>query len=302
MAGGSTARGSRISRAEAEVVSSKRAKTVRRTSDAVILRVGTWQGPPRPPGQVLSSGIPLDHRAFRPAGRGLPMRFRWLWPVLLLALAGPVPGVFAQYEVPGSASSVFSSAGDTSVQSRYNKAKKGANISEWVKRLGDDDPDKRLDAVKSLGDSNDPKAIDYLIQAVNDADPRVEAKAVDYLGRLHAADSTPFLVQKLFTVGTKDKLRQRIVMTLGKIGDPRASHPLLQYVMQDGGNADIRGGGAYAIGEIAERSIRDELRRFSEVEEDPRIKRLADEALIKIPTRQPPPVTRNPASFPTALD
>ena len=230
------------------------------------------------------------------------MRFRWLSPVLLLALAGPVPRGFAQYEVPGSASSVFSSAGDSSVQNRYNKAKRGANISEWVKRLGDDDAAKRLDAVKSLGDSNDPKAIDYLIQAVNDPDPRVEAKAVDYLGRLHAADSTPFLVQKLFTVGTKDKLRQRIVMTLGKIGDPRASHPLLQYVMQDGGNPDIRGAGIYAIGEIADQSIRDELKRFSEVEEDPRIKRLADEALIKIATRQPPPVMRNAASFPTALD
>ena len=227
--------------------------------------------------------------------------FRWLWPVLLLALVGPVPRVFAQYDVPGSASNVFSSAGDTSVQSRYNKAKKGANISEWVKRLGDDDPDKRLDAVKSLGDSNDPKAIDYLIQAVNDSDPRVEAKAVDYLGRLHAADSTPFLVQKLFTVGTKDKLRQRIVMTLGKIGDPRACQPLLQYVMQDG-NPDIRGAGIYAIGEIADQSIREELKRFSEIEEDPRLKRLADEALIKIAVRQPPPTTRNPASFPTALD
>jgi len=198
----------------------------------------------------------------------MPMRFRWLWPVLLLALAGPVPRAAAQYEVPGSASSVFSSAGDTSVQSRYNKAKKGANLNEWVKRLGDDDPAKRLDAVKSLGDSSDPKAIDYLIQAVNDPDPRVEAKAVDYLGKLHAADSTPFLVQKLFTVGTKDKLRQRIVMTLGKIGDPRASHPLLQYVMQDG-NADIRGCGIYAIGEIADQSIREELKRFAEVESDP---------------------------------
>src|ERR1051325_9757087 len=95
----------------------------------------------------------------------MPIGFRWLWPVLLLlALAGPVPRVFAQYDVPGSASNVFSSAGDSSVQSRYNKAKKGANINEWVKRLSDDDPDKRLEAVKSLGDSNDPKAIDYLIQ------------------------------------------------------------------------------------------------------------------------------------------
>ena len=230
------------------------------------------------------------------------MRFRWLWPVLLLALAGPVPGVFAQYEVPGSASSVFSSAGDTSVQSRYNKAKKGANLTEWVKRLSDDDPDKRLDAVKSLGDSNDPKAIDYLIQAVNDPDPRVEAKAVDYLGRLHAADSTPFLIQKLFTVGTKEKLRQRIVMTLGKIGDPRAGRPLLQFVMQEGGTPDMRGAGIFAIGEIGDPSISEDLKHFTEIEDDPRLKRLAGEALIKIATRQPPPVQKNPSSFPTALD
>ena len=46
----------------------------------------------------------------------------------------------------------------------------------------------------------------------------------------------------------------------------------------------------------------DKVSKEITVEEDPRIKRLADEALIKIATRQPPPVTRNPASFPTALD
>src|ERR1700747_2214510 len=125
------------------------------------------------------------------------MRFRPVWRALLLAIVSS-SAALAQYDVPGSAGNVFSSAGDSGVQSRYNKAKKGANITEWVKRLNDDDPDKRLDAVKSLGDSNDPKAIDYLIQAVNDPDPRVESKAVDYLGRLHAADSTPFLGEKLF--------------------------------------------------------------------------------------------------------
>jgi HEAT repeat protein len=229
------------------------------------------------------------------------MRFRTLSRAFLLTVISSTVAL-AQYDVPGSPGSVFSSAGDTSVQSRYNKAKRGANITEWVKRLGDDDPDKRLDAVKSLGDSNDPKAIDYLIQAVNDPDPRVEAKAVDYLGKLHAADSTPFLIQKLFTVGTKEKLRQRIVMTLGKIGDPRASRPLLQFVMQDGGNADLRGAGVFAIGEIGDQSIRDELQRFGDGENDPRIKRLTSEALIKIATRQPPPVPKNPSAFPTALD
>ena len=173
-----------------------------------------------------------------------------LW-ALLVAPVCFLPSVHAQYDTSGSGSSVFSSAGDSSVQSRYSKATKGRSLSEWVRYLGDDDPEKRLNAVKSLGDSNDPKAIDYLIQAVNDPDPRVETKAVYYLGKLRAADSTPFLIQKLFTVGTKDKLRQRIVMTLGKIGDQRASRPLLQYIMQ-GGNSDIRGAGLYAIGEVGD--------------------------------------------------
>jgi HEAT repeat protein len=228
------------------------------------------------------------------------MRCRALSSAFLLTVISSSVAL-AQYDVPGSPGSVFSSAGDTSVQSRYNKAKRGANLTEWVKRLSDDDPDKRLDAVKSLGDANDPKAIDYLIQAVNDPDARVQAKAVDYLGKLHAADSTPFLIQKLFTVGTKDKLRQRIVMTLGKIGDPRAGPPLLQFVMQDG-NTDLRGCGIFAIGEIGDPSIREELQRYAEIEEDPRLKRLTSEALIKIATRQPPVAPKNPSSFPTALD
>ncbi|HSD10412.1 MAG TPA: HEAT repeat domain-containing protein [Candidatus Binatia bacterium] len=185
--------------------------------------------------------------------------------------------------------------------SRYNKATKGRNLTEYVKYLGDEDPVRRLDAVKSLGDSNDPKAIDYLIQAVNDPDPRVESKAVDYLGRLHAADSTPFLIQKLVTVGTKERLRHRIVMTLGKIGDPRASQPLLQYVLQDG-NPDIRGAGIYALGEIGDQSIREDLKRFTDYEDDPLLKRLASEALTKIGRRQVAPSPRKASTFPTALD
>lgn len=225
-----------------------------------------------------------------------------LWLSLLAAILGQRPA-HAQYGGvgPSGTQSMLGSAEDTSVQSRYSKAVKGKSLTEWVRRLNEDDPARRLDAVKSLGDSNDPKAVDYLIQAVGDADPRVEAKAVDYLGKLHAADSTPFLIQKLFTVGTRQQLRHRILMTLGKIGDPRASRPILQFVMQ-AGDLDSRGAGIYAIGEIADNSIHDELKRFSEIENDPRLKRLADEALIKIATRQPPPAPKNPSAFPTALE
>jgi HEAT repeat protein len=228
-----------------------------------------------------------------------------LW-ALLVASVCFAPSAIAQYSGEaggpgGGTSDLVNSGGTTDVVSRYNKATKGRNLTEWVKNLGDEDPVRRLDAVKSLGDSNDPKAIDYLIQAVNDPDPRVETKAVDYLGKLHAADSTLFLIQKLVTVGTRDRLRHRIVMTLGKIGDPRASRPLLQYVMQDG-NPDIRGAGIFALGEIGDQSIREDLQRFSDYEDDPRLKRLAGEALTKIATRQLAPPPRKPSTFPTALD
>lgn len=238
---------------------------------------------------------------------------------LLLVLLCPARAALAQYggggiggnSYSGSSASgghglglgtndLVSSGGGGSPEERYQKAAHGANISDWARRLNDDDPSKRLDAVKSFGESNDPKAVDYLIQAVNDPDPRVEAKAVDYLGRLHASDSTMFLIQKLFTVGTRDKLRQRIVMTLGKIGDPRATKPLLQYVSQDV-NPDIRGAGIYAIGEIADRSASEELQRFSDNETDPRLKRLASEALAKVSTRVTAPATKT-SPFPTALE
>jgi HEAT repeats len=202
---------------------------------------------------------------------------------------------------PPTTNDVFSSGSDGSSLGRLNRTKRGRNLNEWIRWLGDDNPARRLEAVKSLGDSNDPAAIDYLVEAVGDADPRVEAKAVDYLGKLHAADSTQFLIQKLFTVGTRDELRHRIVMTLGKIGDPRASLPILHYVEGEE-DEDIRGAGIYAIGEIGDVSIRDALKRFSEVEDDPLLKRLAHEALTKIATRQPPPKPKDASPFPTALE
>jgi HEAT repeat protein len=90
-------------------------------------------------------------------------------------------------------------------------------------------------------------------------------------------------------------------MALGKIGDARASHPILQYVLQDS-NLDTRGAGIYAIGEIADQSIRDELKLYAEVEENPQLKQLANEALIKIATRQPPPNQKESTGFPTALE
>lgn len=219
---------------------------------------------------------------------------------LAFGLFVPAGAAFAQrYTGPGGGLDLGSTGGD-SIRQRYNKAKNGANIADWSLRLQDADPEKRLEAVKSFGDSGDPKANDYLMQAVGDPDPRVASKAVEYLGRIRATDATLFLIQRLFMNGTSDPLRHRILMALGKIGDARASRPILEFIEGDVRD-DVRGTGIYAIGEIADQSIREQLLRFRETEDDPRLKRLVDEALVKIATRQPP-VAKDSNLFPTALD
>ncbi|MGH7823455.1 MAG: HEAT repeat domain-containing protein [Candidatus Binatia bacterium] len=230
------------------------------------------------------------------------MRFRSAQRLSLAIAAGAlltfVPLALAQYGL-GSPSTGANPGGD-SLSDRYNKAKRGATIDEWVRRLREDDPETRLEAVKSLGESGDPKANDYLMQAVGDPDPRIQSKAIDYLGKIRATDATTFLIQRLFMTGTSDHFRHRILMALGKIGDSRASRPVLEFLERDI-DGDIRGTAIYAIGEIGDVTIRQDLERLRDRETHPRLKRLASEALAKISARQPAKVEAAHA-FPTALD
>src|SRR6185295_14182073 len=119
------------------------------------------------------------------------------------------------------------------VQQRYNEARKGKNIDEWTKRLNDPDPAKRLEAVKSLGDSGQPEAIEYLIQATGDPDEAVRIKAIDYLGKLRATDATQVLVQKLFMRDVEPPLKQRILVALGRMGDAKAAQPISEFIKQN---------------------------------------------------------------------
>ena len=182
---------------------------------------------------------------------------------------------------------------------RYNNAKRGVSIDEWVRRLGEDDPATRLDAVKSLGESGEPAANHFLMQAVGDTDPRVRAKAVDYLGRARATNATLFLIQRLFVRGTEDALRHRVLMALGKIGDSRASRPILEFLGRDL-EPDIRGTAIYTLGEVGDSSIEQDLRELAESEEHPRLKRLITDALAKVSARQT--AMKDQTAFPTAID
>jgi len=169
----------------------------------------------------------------------------------------------------------------------YDRARDGGTVKDWAKLLESDDPKERMRGVDDLGQSADALAINYLLKALGDSDLRVQARAIDYLGARRSTDATPLLVQKLFLTGAPGPLRQRVLTALGRIGDPAASRPILDFLAQEP-DADVRGTAIYALGEIGDLMIRDDLEKYGEKEKDPRVKHVVDEALAKISTVQRP--------------
>src|SRR5512140_3324130 len=68
----------------------------------------------------------------------------------------------------------FAQISSQQVRQRYDKNTKGTSIEDFVKKLDSADAEKRLEGVKSLSESKDNKAIEYLIQATGDSDIRVQ--------------------------------------------------------------------------------------------------------------------------------
>jgi HEAT repeat protein len=171
------------------------------------------------------------------------------------------------------------------VRQRYDKNTKGTSIDDFVKKLASDDPAKRLEGVKSLGASKDPKAIEYLIQALGDADVRVQAKAIQMLGDMRANDATPVLVQYLFLRTTDANMKQLILASLGKIGDARAAQPLVEFLQRDLDRA-TRGTAIFALGEIGALESVEPLARIAQADTDQTLRRLASEAKSKVEAHQ----------------
>jgi HEAT repeat protein len=173
------------------------------------------------------------------------------------------------------------------VRDRVNRQKKGANITEWVRRLRNDRPETRLDAVKSLGDSKDPKAIEHLLTATADVDIRVKVKAIDYLGNLKATDATPVLVQQLFLRDVGPGVKQKILVALGKIGDPRGAEPIMEFLKR---RLDLgtRGVALHALRDVGNERTLAFLDTLSQNENSPKLRQLAADAAGDIRHRMSP--------------
>ncbi|MGH7823363.1 MAG: HEAT repeat domain-containing protein, partial [Candidatus Binatia bacterium] len=202
--------------------------------------------------------------------------FRSLVSTMLLALvfAAPAP---AQVGAPPSERD--------GLLRRYQGARDGATIEEWVRRLEDPDASVRLGAVKSIAESGDSQAPKHLMAASLDPDPRVASRAVDALGRLRAAEATDFLAERLFTVGTGDDMRRQILAALARIGDARASRPILQFVDRTE-DPELRAVAIFAVGEVGDTTVLGDVERIAGRETEPELRRVAREALEKISGRR----------------
>ena len=169
----------------------------------------------------------------------------------------------------------------------------GPKVEDQVKKLASDDPAERIEGVRGLSESNDPKAVEYLIGAANDTDDRVRVKAIDTLGHLKAKEAVPLFVQKLFLRDTDQATKARILAALGKIGDQRATSPLLDLLSRDA-DRPIQGHAVYALGEIGDARAIPGLETLASTTDDEALRTLATETARKIRER-PAPVTQPPA-------
>ena len=166
---------------------------------------------------------------------------------------------------------------------RYNRVSKGTNVNEWHRRLFDDDPQVRLDAVESLGKDGSPNTVKPLLDAVNDSDPRVRAKAIDYLGRIGSPVATLPLTQYLFLKDVDKATKQRILVALGRIGDPDAVPRLIDFANETQDH-ELRCGALFALGEIGDEGAMPCLEHYR-ASDNPHEKRIAEDAIGKIKQR-----------------
>jgi HEAT repeat protein len=175
------------------------------------------------------------------------------------------------------------------LRQRYNPRRGSGDFGEALRKLRSERADERLDGARMLAASDDAKAVEYLLTAATDADMRVRIKAIDELGNRRATEATPLFIQQLFLRETDPVVRQRVLVALGKIGDPRSTQPICDFLSQEL-DGPTRGTAIFALGEIGDDDAIGVLSKLANQTDDPVTSRLADEARRKIMHRAPPAV------------
>ncbi len=194
---------------------------------------------------------------------------------------------YAQFPGQGGRLGSHSDLSGDRGQDRSTRQQKGGNIAEWVRRLKNDRPETRLEAVKSLGTSKDPKAIEHIMSATADSDIRVKNKAIEYLGNLRATDATPILVQQLFLREVSPGIKHKILVTLGKIGDPRGATPIMEFLKRRL-DQNVKAVAIRALSDVGNDSVLAFLDDVSRTDPSQPLRQLAADAAVSIRHRLSP--------------
>lgn len=111
-------------------------------------------------------------------------------------------------------------------QAKGGDRAKASGIDTLAEVLGDRQcsASRRALAAVALGRAGDPRALQPLVAAVDEA-PEVAVAAIDALGRLGEPGAVPPLIVALASGDLK--VKEHAIAALGKIGDPRAIDPLI---------------------------------------------------------------------------
>ena len=175
------------------------------------------------------------------------------------------------------------------LRDRYRKPESSQKLSDSMRKLKSEDVEERLEAIRTLGQIDDPKATEALVGVASDLDMRVRIKAIDTLGLVKAKDATGLLVQQLFMRDTDLGTKQRILASLGKIGDKRATGPIMDFLSRNVDPA-VRGNAIFALGDIGDPAALPSLEALARDGQDPLLRSVAAEAARKIRARPAPAV------------
>lgn len=137
-------------------------------------------------------------------------------------------------------------------QQRPSRGPKRASLEVLVKALGDKDPEVREEAVYSLAESRDERAIAHLAGVLlNDKDEDVRESAAEALGDLGDKRAIAPLMEAL-----RDKdagVRESAVDALGEIGGEEVISPLMDALRDE--DEDVREAAADALEDITGRDF-----------------------------------------------
>jgi serine/threonine-protein kinase len=97
-------------------------------------------------------------------------------------------------------------------------------INSALALVSDRDAEVRRTAIEILNQTRDERAVNHLIEATRDPDWWASERAVDALGEMGSRKAVPRLLEML---SANPKSAASVVRALGKIGDPRATEPVI---------------------------------------------------------------------------